>query len=327
MGGYVGNSADVKRIRKLTEAREAERKRVEGLIHQSEDAVEGAGLRKFGVGTSEVLESVFKAETIGLVTKEQFVEKRETLKERYELEEKRKAEEEAERKRKEKEKRKKQKQKLESQRAKLSFAEEVEEDEEAEEEEELAPGKKVKKNPLVETDFLPDRDREKEEAELREKLRKEWEEKQDVVKQERLEITYSYWDGSGHRKKVEVLKGDTIETFLRKVREQLAPSFREMRTAEVANMMYIKEDLVIPSSMTFYELIVNKARGKSGPLFDFEVHDDVRITNDATKEKNESHAGKVVERHWYDRNKHIFPASRWEVYDPQKDYGGYTIFG
>lgn len=26
-------------------------------------------------------------------------------------------------------------------------------------------------------------------------------------------------------------------------------------------------------------------------------------------------AGKVVDRHWYDRNKHIFPANRWEVYD------------
>eukprot|EP00193_Tetraselmis_chui_P018409 CAMPEP_0177792766 /NCGR_PEP_ID=MMETSP0491_2-20121128/24702_1 /TAXON_ID=63592 /ORGANISM="Tetraselmis chuii, Strain PLY429" /LENGTH=93 /DNA_ID=CAMNT_0019315207 /DNA_START=105 /DNA_END=382 /DNA_ORIENTATION=+ len=70
MGGYVGNSADVKRIRKLTEQREQERKRVEGLINASDEAVTGAGLRKFGVGTSEVLESVFKAETVGLVTKE-----------------------------------------------------------------------------------------------------------------------------------------------------------------------------------------------------------------------------------------------------------------
>ena len=35
--------------------------------------------------------------------------------------------------------------------------------------------------------------------------------------------------------------------------------------------------------------------------------------NDATKEKNDSHAGKVVERHWYERNKHVFPATRWEV--------------
>ena len=25
-------------------------------------------------------------------------------------------------------------------------------------------------------------------------------------------------------------------------------------------------------------------------------------------------------RSWYDRNKHIFPASRWEPFDPTKDY-------
>jgi hypothetical protein len=34
------------------------------------------------VSRKQVLESVFKAETVGLVTKEQFVEKRLTLKER-----------------------------------------------------------------------------------------------------------------------------------------------------------------------------------------------------------------------------------------------------
>ena len=64
---------------------------------------------------------------------------------------------------------------------------------------------------------------------------------------------------------------------------------------------------------TFYDFIVNKARGKSGPLFNFDVHDDVRLLADASVEKDESHAGKVVERSWYQRNKHIFPASRWEV--------------
>ncbi|RWW11603.1 hypothetical protein GW17_00024772 [Ensete ventricosum] len=101
---------------------------------------------------------------------------------------------------------------------------------------------------------------------------------------------------------------------------------------------------------SFYELIINKARGKSGPvmlmltitaLFHFDVHEDVRTIADATIEKDEvqytfllphlttietlvilmkmfimnlqSHAGKVVERHWYEKNKHIFPASRWEV--------------
>ncbi len=38
-------------------------------------------------------------------------------------------------------------------------------------------------------------------------------------------------------------------------------------------------------------------------------------------------AGKVVDRHWYNRNKHIFPASRWEVFDPDKNYEAYTIHG
>merc|ERR1719258_566663 len=81
--------------------------------------------------------------------------------------------------------------------------------------------------------------------------------------------------------------------------------------------MYIKEDLIIPSSITFYELIRDKARGKSGPLFHFDVHDDVREANDYRIEKDESHAGKIVERKWYERNKHIFPASRWEVYSKE----------
>lgn len=38
---------------------------------------------------------------------------------------------------------------------------------------------------------------------------------------------------------------------------------------------------------SFYDLIVTKARGKSGPLFHFDVHEDVRLINDARVEKDE----------------------------------------
>ena len=55
--------------------------------------------------------------------------------------------------------------------------------------------------------------------------------------------------------------------------------------------MYVKEDLIIPHTVSFYDLIVQKARGKSGPLFHFDVHEDVRMQSDATVEKDESHAG------------------------------------
>lgn len=60
------------------------------------------------------------------------------------------------------------------------------------------------KNPEVDTSFLPDRNRELQEAEERERLRKEWLAQQEQIKAESIEITYSYWDGSGHRKTVEV---------------------------------------------------------------------------------------------------------------------------
>ena len=98
-----------------------------------------------------------------------------------------------------------------------------------------------------------------------------------------------------------------------------------MRGVSVDNLMYIKEDIILPQNLSFYDLIKTKARGKSGPLFEFSVVDDVRLVNDATKEKTDSHAGKVVERHWYERNKHIFPANRWETYDPEKKWDSYSI--
>lgn len=35
------------------------------------------------------------------------------------------------------------------------------------------------------------------------------------------------------------------------------------------------------------DFIVNKYRGKSGPMFNFDVHDDIRLTHDAKIEKDE----------------------------------------
>lgn len=58
--------------------------------------------------------------------------------------------------------------------------------------------------------------------------------------------------------------------------------------------MYIKEDLILQHNLTFYDLIISKARGKSGPLFHFDVYDDVRLEHNASIEKEESHAGRAL---------------------------------
>lgn len=140
--------------------------------------------------------------------------------------------------------------------------------------------------------------------------------------------------------------GNTIYQFLQRCLDSLRKDFHELKTISADQLMYVKEDLIIPHHYSFYDFIVTKvsprnwdiilsvtrnvsiyllcfitsfnfnafqARGKSGPLFSFDVHDDIRIVSDASVEKDESHAGKVLLRNWYERNKHIFPASRYRI--------------
>eukprot|EP00161_Ancyromonas_sigmoides_P026867 TRINITY_DN9495_c0_g1_i8.p2 TRINITY_DN9495_c0_g1~~TRINITY_DN9495_c0_g1_i8.p2 ORF type:complete len:359 (-),score=81.06 TRINITY_DN9495_c0_g1_i8:31-1107(-) len=185
----------------------------------------------------------------------------------------------------------------------------------------------IPKNPLVNTAFLPDRARDASDHRLRLELQKEWLESQRIVRGEALRITYSYWDGSGNRKTAVVKKGDSVGEFLRICLKDLSKEVRDLRYATVDNLLYVKEDLILPHHYTFYEFIVARARGKSGPLFQFDVRDDIREIQDATVEKEETHAGKVLTRGFYEKHKHQFPYSRWAVYDPAVRYDKYTIKG
>lgn len=158
--------------------------------------------------------------------------------------------------------------------------------------------KLLAKDPTVDTSFLPDQQRDKQMEEERKRLEQEWKQRQSAIKKETLEIVYSYWDGTGHRRSCKCLKGDTIATFLETARKDLCSTeFRELSGVSADDLLYVKEDLILPQDLTFYDLIATKARGKSGPLFHFDVHDDLRVgALDARIEKDESHPGKVVER-------------------------------
>ncbi|GAA5862556.1 hypothetical protein JCM8547_002102 [Rhodosporidiobolus lusitaniae] len=283
---------------------------LDGFAAQKEDLQASrnrTGADRFTSKTDDVQETLKKS-TYGLVQLSDFKETREKLEEQARKEAAGTAElkdDVAKPKKKKKDKGK----------VKLSFNDDGDEEEsfvpkknKKSDEDDGPVSKKAKlgKNPTVDTHFLPDREREEAERKERDELRKKWLKMQDDMKEESIEITYSYWDGSGHRKVVTCKKGDTIAQFLEKCRAQ----FPELR-----------------SHYTFYDFIINKYRGKSGPMFSFDVHDDVRLTHDAKVEKDESHAGKVIERSWYNRNKHIFPASRWELFNPDVIRERYTIHG
>ncbi|KAM6151646.1 protein FAM50A [Rhynchocyon petersi] len=337
MAQYKGAASEAGRAMHLMKKREKQREQMEQMKQRiAEENIMKSNIDKKFSAHYDAVEAELKSSTVGLVTLNDMKAKQEALvKEREKQLAKKEQSKELQlklEKLREKERKKEAKRKISS----LSFTLE-EEEEGAEEEEEVAmyeeelereevitKKRKLGKNPDVDTSFLPDRDREEEENRLREELRQEWEAKQEKIKSEEIEITFSYWDGSGHRRTVKMKKGNTMQQFLQKALEILRKDFSELRSAGVEQLMYIKEDLIIPHHHSFYDFIVTKARGKSGPLFNFDVHDDVRLLSDATVEKDESHAGKVVLRSWYEKNKHIFPASRWEPYDPEKKWDKYT---
>ena len=176
------------------------------------------------------------------------------------------------------------------------------------------------KDPEVQTHFLPDREKEELEAELREELKREWKQKVAAEKTDQLTVTYSYFNGVGHRRKVRVQKGDRIADFLRKVQLGLEDECRELRAASSSSLMFVKEDVILPHEMTFYELISRKAQGNTGPLFHFHVEEHVGVTFDPREKPKDSHAGKVLQRDWFEKHKHMYPYSKFEPFDEEKHF-------
>lgn len=99
------------------------------------------------------------------------------------------------------------------------------------------------KDPLADTSFLPDRAREAAESALRAQLAAEWKAEQEAIKAEQIQITYSYWDGSGHRRKIVVKKGTTIGQFLELARKDLfehSTACKLHLSAEASHMLILQ---------------------------------------------------------------------------------------
>ncbi|XP_050100384.1 protein FAM50 homolog [Anopheles aquasalis] len=353
MAYYKGAASEGGRAAQLMKRRELAQQEVEFRKKKIEEDLKVSNIEHKFAAHYDAVEQQLKSSTIGLVTLDEMKAKQEDIVREREKKLAQKKEEKDKEKLKALEAKMAEKDRQKRQIKALSFAQDDENEDEDGEADDTGKGndsadssgredvkppkrlawrdqvpsgvKKIRKNPDVDTSFLPDREREEDDNRLREELRQEWAMKQATLKDQEITITFSYWDGSGHRKSVAMKKGNSIYQFLQKCLEMLRKEFSELKTVMADQLMYVKEDLILPHHYTFYDFIVTKARGKSGPLFNFEVFDDIRMISDATVEKEDSHAGKVLLRSWYERNKHIFPASRWEPYDPTKVYDKYTI--
>ncbi|KAM7184850.1 putative DUF890 domain containing protein [Rhypophila sp. PSN 637] len=195
------------------------------------------------------------------------------------------------------------------------------------------------------------------EAAEREALRKEFLQLQAAVKATEIAIPFVFYDGTNiPGGMVRVKKGDFVWVFLDKSRkvgaelgvggDKLANARRSWARVGVDDLMLVRGSLIIPHHYEFYFFIINKTVGPGNKrLFDYsaeaplvdaspeatapseplstpgqpssKVLPDIRSLEGASDDPTFT---KVVDRRWYQRNKHIYPASVWQEFDPEKDY-------
>ncbi|QYT01517.1 hypothetical protein H0G86_008555 [Trichoderma simmonsii] len=212
------------------------------------------------------------------------------------------------------------------------------------------------------------------EAAEREALRREFVALQESIKATEIAIPFVFYDGANiPGGTVRMKKGDFIWVFLDKSRKvgaelgvgEQANAQRAWARVGVDDLMLVRGTVIIPHHYDFYYFVVNKSLGPGGkPIFDYSAEAPIRATSTdfdsdpstgvlvtaaekaaAAKARqpdvstlegfNEDPTlTKVVDRRWYERHKHIYPASTWQEFDPEMDYsaqirkdtGGNTFF-
>ncbi|KAB8342819.1 hypothetical protein FH972_022417 [Carpinus fangiana] len=195
------------------------------------------------------------------------------------------------------------------------------------------------------------------ETETRDRLRKEFLAMQEAVKATEILVPFVFYDGSSIPGGVcKVKKGDHIWLMLdrsRKVGAELGvggsdKSKKEWARVSVDDLMLVQGEIIIPHHYEFYYFLVNKTQGFNGSIFEYSDRptaatptmslstEDLKDYNPLSRPGQQDKPAqddsqlegaaldptvtKVVDRRWYEKNKHIFPASTWEDFDPTKDY-------
>jgi len=330
MASYSGGLAEQERIRRLLETRERQRLENEDRQKEIEKQAKMATqiTDKFASYKDEVEEQI-KESTAGLLSLEQMREKQSRIIEDRDIRATKDKAAKQEKIRQLQEKKKNAKKRKKNHLLnKLSFGDEQDE-EEADDAAENIKKTKSLRNSAADSSYLPNAAVNEDEIELRKQLRQEWEQNMEMQKNMILKIPFAYWDGTSHKYSIEVKKGNTIQQFLTKVIEEVQNDCQELRGATPEHLIFVKNDLIMPHYYTFHDFEINRIKTIHGPRLTF-VNEDKKINDhsqttvmhfphtqiEVKTNKSQLKLGRVILRTWYERNKHIYPASRWEAFNP-----------
>ncbi|ODH51443.1 hypothetical protein GX48_02501 [Paracoccidioides brasiliensis] len=187
------------------------------------------------------------------------------------------------------------------------------------------------------------------EAQTRDALRREFLALQEKVKATEILIPFVFYDGTNIPVgTVKVKKGDPIWVFLERCRKVAAElgiggaggggrsgrgrkdHRREWARVGVDDLMCVRGNVIIPHHYELYYFIANRVPSftkAGGLLFDYTNTAPPEPSDDPESQPPQLEGGdmdptftKVVDRRWFERNKHIFPASLWREYEPGEDH-------
>lgn len=148
--------------------------------------------------------------------------------------------------------------------------------------------KRLGKDPTAVTEFLVDDDHDKRVA----LLAKEYLRQQDLKRSEYMHLGFSYWNGITSRKMaIDIKRGSSVGEFLEAI---------SRKTGDTGvSLLYVKEDMILEHRFVFHDMIEQTTLSRKGAvLFKGDSDWDDR--------------GQVVEKKWYSKHRHIYPASLWE---------------
>jgi protein FAM50 len=125
--------------------------------------------------------------------------------------------------------------------------------------------KRMKKDPTVNTSFLPDREREEQDRIRKEKEHEQWLKRQEEMKTETIDIQFAYYDGLSHLESVTVKKGEPVFNLIDRAKQ----SFSAIRDIATEKLLFAKDDIIIPHEMSFYYFASHQVKSKYGLLFEF----------------------------------------------------------
>ncbi|KAK0717871.1 XAP5, circadian clock regulator-domain-containing protein [Lasiosphaeria miniovina] len=190
------------------------------------------------------------------------------------------------------------------------------------------------------------------EAAEREALRKEFLLLQTAIKATEIAVPFVFYDGTNTPGGiVRVKKGDFVWLFLDKSRkvgavlgvggDKNSNARRDWARVGVDDLILVRGSIIIPHHYEFYFFVMNKTVGPGNKLL-FDYSAEAPLTSPAPADalsrpgqassrglpdittlegaSDDPNFTKVVDRRWYQRNKHIYPASVWQEFEPEKDY-------